>query len=169
MQLQDAARSILSQLSDLLGKLDGQKYTATLEVLNGNSIGKHVRHILEFFIVLEDGATSGLINYDMRPHDELYERDLLASLESISAIYEFLKDLSLDKSSILEVSYSLDGLESVQIPSSLHRELAYNIEHAIHHMAIIKIAVKGAFPQITIAENFGVAYSTIRHQRVHAG
>jgi hypothetical protein len=37
----------------------------------------------------------------------------------------------------------------------------YNIEHNVHHLAIIKIAMKQAFPEIKTAENLGVAASTL--------
>ena len=66
---------------------------------------------------------------------------------------------------ILEVSYGKTDKDSVKIKSSLERELAYNIEHAIHHMAIIKIAVQTVFPKVKLADNFGVAFSTVRYQK----
>ncbi len=50
------------------------------------------------------------------------------------------------------------------IPSSVARELLYNIEHAVHHMALIQVAVTNAFPSIELPPHFGVAYSTVQHQ-----
>jgi hypothetical protein len=44
------------------------------------------------------------------------------------------------------------------------RELLYNLEHAIHHMALIQVAVRQAFPALTLPAHFGVAYSTVQHQ-----
>ena len=49
--------------------------------------------------------------------------------------------------------------------SNLDRELVYNIEHAIHHMALIKIGIKEVAPQLQLPEGFGVANSTIRHKK----
>ena len=66
---------------------------------------------------------------------------------------------------VLEVSYAETEEASVRINSSVERELAYNIEHAIHHMAIIKIAVNTVFPRVQLPQNFGVAYSTVRYQK----
>ena len=48
--------------------------------------------------------------------------------------------------------------------SSFYRELSYNIEHAIHHMALLKVAVKQTLTYISLPENFGVASSTIRYR-----
>ena len=76
-----------------------------------------------------------------------------------------IEGISDGKEVILEVSYAKTDTESVKIKSSLERELAYNIEHAIHHMAIIKIAIQTVFPNVKLAENFGVAYSTVRYQK----
>ncbi len=50
------------------------------------------------------------------------------------------------------------------MPSSFHREVAYNIEHAIHHMALLKVAVNQTLHYIQLPENFGVASSTVRYQ-----
>jgi hypothetical protein len=50
-----------------------------------------------------------------------------------------------------------------QVDSSVGRELMYAFDHAIHHIAIIKIGIKAAFPQIQIPQEIGVAPSTIRY------
>jgi hypothetical protein len=54
--------------------------------------------------------------------------------------------------------------ENFHVNSTYFRELVYNIEHAIHHFAIMAIAVKSNFQEVTLAENFGTAYSTIQFQ-----
>jgi len=163
MHLKNTGISILNQLAKLVEQLSTDQYTAPLDLLNDNSIGKHVRHILEFFIVLENGDKTGEINYDARPHDELFEIDKDAALKRITELINSIKNLILEKQIILAVSYVVDANETEKIPSTLQRELAYNIEHAIHHMAIIKIAVKTEFPMINIPSNFGVAFSTLRY------
>jgi len=62
----------------------------------------------------------------------------------------------------LNISYDKNNNESFKIKTSLDRELVYNIEHAIHHMAIIRIAIENEFDSVSIDKHFGVAYSTIR-------
>jgi hypothetical protein len=44
------------------------------------------------------------------------------------------------------------------------RELVYNIEHAVHHMAIMKIGVREIASYIGLSSDFGIAASTIRHK-----
>ena len=50
------------------------------------------------------------------------------------------------------------------IETNYYRELMYNIEHCIHHQAIIKIALLN-FGKTEIAENLGVAKSTIEYKK----
>ena len=63
---------------------------------------------------------------------------------------------------ILETVYDNSVVHRVE--STLDRELIYNIEHAIHHMAMIKIGLKVLAPELHLPENFGVAPSTIRYR-----
>jgi len=166
MQLKATGKEILYQVYVFTNQLNNAEYSAELELLNGNSVGKHVRHIVEFFDLLIQGASVGLINYDKRKHTPLYETDTSITLLKIKELMDEVEKLSQNRDVLLEVSYAKTDEETVKIKSSVERELAYNIEHAIHHMAIIKIAVQTVFPNIKLAENFGVAYSTVRYQKL---
>lgn len=165
MQLKTTGQTILNQVFDLINQLDDAEYSAELDILNGNSIGKHVRHVVEFFELLVSGSTDGLINYDKRNHEPLYETDTKATMEKIKKLMIGIDDITFLDEVVLEVNYADSDAEPVTIKSSLERELAYNIEHAIHHMAIIKIALQTVFPKVKLIENFGVAYSTVRYQK----
>jgi len=165
MQLKATAQSILSQIFDLTQQLSEAEYKSELDILNGNTIGKHVRHILEFFGILLEGAADNVINYDKRKHESLFESDTQATMKQIEEIMNSIDAIEIEREVFLEVSYSRTDDDTVRIKSSVERELAYNIEHSIHHMAIIKIAIQTVFPNIQVAENFGVAYSTVRYQK----
>lgn len=165
MQLKVIGQLILDQVLELTSQLSDAEYSAELDLLNGNSIGKHVRHVVEFFDLLVSGSANGLINYDKRKHAPLYETDTQATIKKIRFLIEGVDQLVSLDNVILEVSYGKTDKDSVKIKSSLERELAYNIEHAIHHMAIIKIAVQTVFPKVKLADNFGVAFSTVRYQK----
>lgn len=165
MQLKNTSHLILNQILDLTTQLSDSEYTAKLDLLNGNTIGKHVRHVIEFFDLLMNGCAEGIINYDRRNHELLYETDTRAAFSKLKSLADCIEDISFGKDIILEVSYANTDNETVKIKSSIERELAYNIEHAIHHMAIIEIAVQTIFPKISLPDNFGVAFSTIRYQK----
>ena len=165
MQLKATGKTILKQIFDLINQLNDAEYSAELDLLNGNSIGKHVRHVVEFFELLVKGSSKGLINYDKRNHEPLYETSTEATKEKLQHLNKEIEGITTAGDLILEVSYADTGDETVRIRSSIERELAYNIEHAIHHMAIIKIAVQTVFPNVILTQNFGVAYSTVRYQK----
>jgi hypothetical protein len=59
----------------------------------------------------------------------------------------------------------MDSVSGLTSQSNIERELMYNIEHTIHHLAIIKIGLNAVAPQIALSEHFGVAPSTIRHKQ----
>jgi hypothetical protein len=58
--------------------------------------------------------------------------------------------------------------DQVVISSSIERELAFNLEHLVHHMAIIRIGLNIAVPKLDIPMNFGLANSTKRYRKENA-
>jgi uncharacterized damage-inducible protein DinB len=164
MNLKDASVNILNQLSTLLHQLDSITYTAPLDLLSGSSIGMHIRHIVEFYDCLLKGAAHEIIDYDARKRDILLETDRTYTLDFIQRAIERLQVFEAENQTFL-LLFSLSPDTQTEIATTFKRELAYNIEHAIHHMAIIKIAVKQYHPTIILAEGFGVAYATIKYQR----
>lgn len=165
MQLKVISTEILDQLISASESLSDEQFRQPLEVLSENTIGKHIRHIIEFYDLMVVGNQSGHINYDQRSHDRVIEENRLMAIEKMNTLKLELGEISEDQSLVLSANYHLDQDKSEQIKTSFFRELQYNIEHAIHHMAIIKIACKQAFPEMNLPENFGVAYSTVRYQK----
>ena len=114
-----------------------------------------------FLFVFEHGFESGIINYDKRAHDKVIETDKFIALATINRINNFISTLS-EKSLQLEVGYDLDNDDFITIETTSTRELVYNIEHAVHHMAIIKIGIREIASYVTLAPDFGIAASTLR-------
>ena len=107
----------------------------------------------------------GKLNYDKRKHDVFIESDKELACGIIDSILEFLESEKEDFNLVHEANYQLSDGPNVQMPSSFYRELSYNIEHAIHHMALIKIGINEAFSYVALPEHFGVASSTVRHKQ----
>jgi hypothetical protein len=63
----------------------------------------------------------------------------------------------------LEVGYERNSDTHVTIDTNYLRELSYNIEHAVHHMAIMKIGLKEVAAYVPLPDDFGIAVSTLRH------
>lgn len=73
-----------------------------------------------------------------------------------------LKSLNLSQKIILQGT--LGGVLNT-VESNIGRELLYVTEHAVHHMAILKMGIVHSFCHIQFEENFGVAESTINYQQ----
>ncbi len=163
MNLTEACSNILYQLTDLVDQIRESDFVKPAETLSHSTIGQHLRHTLEFFMCFEHGFDKGLINYDKRAHDKLIESDKYLALATIERISDFVNNVS-DKSLKLEVGYDLQKESFITIDTTATRELVYNIEHAVHHMAIMKIGIKEIAPYIHLAPDFGIAASTIRYK-----
>ena len=164
MQLSKACFQILSQLEDTVEQIQPDDFCKSSATLSQSTIGQHLRHTLEFFLCLEKGFDSGVINYDKRDHDKLIETDKFIALSAISRIRDFVSSATEDKELKLEVGYERHSEDTITISTNYFRELTYNIEHAIHHMAIMKIGVRENAPYVKLADHFGVAVSTVRYR-----
>lgn len=163
MELQSAANNILGQLEEMLLQIKDNDLCQPSPTLNQATIGQHVRHILEFFLCLEAGVQQGKVNYDQREHDEAIESSQTLALETVDRIRTFVNQRSSDYNLLLEGNYEEGYANTFEVKSNYHRELVYNIEHAIHHMALIKIGIRENANYITLPADFGVASSTIRY------
>jgi hypothetical protein len=160
--LQQITQHTLTQLSSILKQIHPVRYSSPLTTLNGKTIGQHVRHILEFYTCLLHSSKQGFVNYDLRERDLNLENNVDFALLSIENIIEtFCSKESHDTHLINVMEFNKHLVET---HSSLHRELAYLIEHSVHHFAIIEIAIRTEFKELKIPQNFGVAYSTVKHQ-----
>jgi uncharacterized damage-inducible protein DinB len=169
MKLVSACNEILHQLSDLVHSLTDEDFSRPSRALSNSTIGQHLRHTLEFFICFEQGCKTGVINYDKRNHDKSIETNRRLAAETIRRITGFVSNLEENRPLSLEVSYDLEKEKFESLHTTTARELVYNIEHAVHHMAIMKIGINEIAPYIKLPAGFGIAASTIRHKQTHAG
>jgi len=166
MNLTKVCSNILNQPIDVVEQLNESTYSAPSHPLSNSTIGQHFSHTLEFLICFEEGYHTGSINYDKRAHDKTIEREKHIAIQTIHRINEFIHTVDFDKPLLLEVNYDLEKDTNETLTTTAKRELVYNIEHAVHHMAIIKIGIKELAPRIILPPEFGIAASTIRHIEV---
>lgn len=165
MQLQEAIRNVFVQLNNALEQLSEPEYVQPSKVLFQATIGQHVRHIIELFICLNEGYTSGVVNYENRKRNYLIESDKQLAAELLKNIYAGL--LKEDKALLLEAGYDDHSDDTIQVQSNYYRELVYNLEHTVHHMALIRVGIADV-SQINIPEGFGVASSTLKYRQACA-
>jgi hypothetical protein len=154
--------NLLSDCMEVLQSLDTISYSEKCGLLNGASIGMHFRHILELLQCLKNAEE--VLCYDERKRDTHLETSLSLALEESTKMQEWLisNDLDFDKSISLKWT-SNEG--EIRMNTNLQRELAYNLEHIVHHMALMRVGLKELLPSIIIPKNFGVADSTQRFRQ----
>jgi hypothetical protein len=163
----NAATSLLDDAKFYLERCSETAYCQPLPKLSGATVGEHTRHFIEFFQCLTEKLTAGttpedlVINYDQRRRDKRIESNPRYALVVVESLMAQLPVLSCDETIWLEYTdYQLD--KSYLLPSSLERELLYNIEHTIHHFALIKIGLGIVSPCLPLPAHFGIAPSTLQ-------
>ena len=156
----------LQQLKNILFQISDVQFTRRLAVLNDSTVGMHIRHIIEFYYCLMEAEATRTVDYDARKRDNELETQTQKCINAIDDILNFVHKNDRDFPVKLKASYSLDKEEEpILLETTFRRELLYNIEHTVHHMAIIKIGIRDLKDNtVTIDENFGVAVSTIRNK-----
>ena len=159
-------REVLDQGLNLLEALDEASYTTKIPKASNASIGAHYRHCLDHFGSLLEGIDDGFIDYDARKRDPLLETDRGAAVEMTRFLIhqaEKLDQACLKKSVRIRCKISYESQEVPTIDSNVDREIMFCISHAIHHYALIGMMCR--LLEIPLPEGFGVAPSTIKHQR----
>ncbi len=150
----------LNQLKSILNQINDLDYAKPLSVIQNATIGKHVRHILEFYECLFNSSTENQVCYDDRKRNLLLEENVRVANECIIDVIEQIKLIDCNNRILLISKY--ENTE-VLMESSLYREITYNIEHTVHHLAIIRIAISNELNYINVDEGFGFADSTINY------
>jgi hypothetical protein len=148
----------LKELVDLLEQLSNAEYAKPYLSLSSATIGEHTRHIVEMFQCLINNYESGIINYDKRARNIVLQTDTNFAITQILNIQYLLEK----ENKKMELQQIINDKE-IGIDSNYFRELLYNLDHCIHHQALIKVAVLQN-STIFVNDNFGVAISTIEYR-----
>lgn len=154
----------LEELVVLAKQLSNEQYTSGLRFLSGASIGQHFRHIIELYQCLLKGIEHDEVNYDSRVRDTSIETSVEKAVSCISKIQLEIGEILNNKVVTLKGNYACEKEGEINIITSIYRELAYNLEHSIHHQALIKVALMELGCETMISETFGVAPSTVRYR-----
>ena len=149
----------LSENIELLRQLTNEEFMQKNPELSNATIGEHMRHIIELFGCLLENYDYGLINYDDRKRDLLLQTD---KNEAIAIIEKYLLELDKPNKPLSLTHNCFSPIELLQ--TNYFRELIYNLEHSIHHQALIKVALH-SLPHIKIPSTFGVAPSTLEYRK----
>jgi len=162
MTIQSSFNAVLVQLEKSIIELTDEQYTQKIDTLFGASIGEHVRHVIELFVCLQDGYACGVVNYENRKRDIAIQTVREVALDLMGTIKTsfFVENREL----LLQAGYSETSNELFTLSTNYFREIAFNIEHAIHHMALIRIGIQEV-SDLKVSEGYGVASSTLKFRK----
>jgi len=102
------------------------------------------------------------VNYEKRKRDYTIESDKKVAIGLLQQIPACL--YKHDKNLMLEAAYDDSSNDTIVISTNYFRELVYNLEHTVHHMALIRVGINEV-SAVKVPEEFGVAPSTIKYKR----
>ncbi len=170
MDCRQGTAFITRQINELLGTIHRQAYSMPLQVFNYSTLGQHFRHIFDFYDCLLRGASEGVVDYASRKRNEQMELDPRYAERAFQEME--LACAGLQEGQLLKVraDFSSSPAESrPEVGSSVGRELMFAYDHAIHHLALIKIGMREALPELKVDESLGVAPSTLKHRNGKQG
>ena len=166
MDPRDGTQVVAGQVAGLLDLMTNEQYSTALSTFNGSSVGQHVRHIIDFYKCLLSGIENADINYDKRERNLNIETDCLTAKSLLEIIAQKVVYLEVEQKVMVCSSFVADeSIALKSVPSSIGRELMYAYDHAIHHLAMIKIGMQIHFPNIDISKDLGVAPSTLKYRK----
>lgn len=162
MQLDKIIAPVLQQLNTALMQLSNDEFTMPSRLLNNATVGGHTRHVIELFQCVLGGYETGVVNYDSRKRNTALEQQKILASATIDVILNSLKKQN--KQLILEAAFcEFDTIQHIH--TNYYREIIYNLEHTIHHMALIRIAIY-EISSVELPTSFGVAASTLQHKKL---
>ena len=149
----------LKENIELLRQLSNDEFCKKNPELSQATIGEHMRHIIELMGCLLDNYEQGIINYDNRNRNIQIQSDVNCAISVLEKQLTII-DKQNKQLSLIHNCFSTEEV----LPTNYFRELLYNLEHSIHHQALIKVALH-SLPHIKIPSTFGVAPSTLEYRK----
>jgi len=150
----------LDSLYQLLNKLSDGQYRQPIIYLGNSSIGGHTRHIIELLNCAVKAHASGTADYVNRPRDLRMENDRHYAIAKLCRI---LGQFHLPDKELMLAHVDHRCPSMTKLKTTDYREIVYHTEHTIHHLALIRVALRELNLEIA-DDHLGMAYSTIRYR-----
>lgn len=154
-----ALADTLRELADVVRPLTVAEFTRR-SLRSSGSLGAHVRHCLDHAWALERGIATGEICYDHRQRDTVVERDpqlACSRLRRAAMRLGGISDALLERPLALTAQLHADG-RCVRVPTTAGRELAFVINHTVHHAALVAVLLEHEHAEVPAG--FGYAPTT---------
>jgi uncharacterized damage-inducible protein DinB len=154
-----ALTSLLEQLRDVLTLLPTAMYVARPAARVSGSVGEHVRHCLDHVAALTRTLEGEELSYDVRRRGTRIEVDPVTAVNEIERLFCRLDRLEGTAERALTLSAMLDSdAPAATMRTSVAREVAFVIQHTIHHCALIAVLLE--WQGWRVPSGFGVAPAT---------
>jgi len=160
--LKEVSKKQLSELKFILNQIKDSDYYKIIPLLENGTVGRHVRHILEFYECLFISLKDNTVCYDERKRNLLLEENVRFACDYIDEIIDKIEEININERMLLKTKYEET---EIIMETSLFREIIYNIEHTVHHLAIIRIAISCELNYIDLSKTFGYADSTLQFMK----
>lgn len=150
----------LVSLTEVLNKLSDSDFYYKIQHLSGATIGGHTRHVIELIQCAVKAHATGYVDYIHRKRNLKLETDREFA---ISELIQLQRQYRLPDKKLKMVVDEMETLFKNEAETTYYREMIYNTEHCIHHLALIKVAlIELNLPLVN--PEFGMAYSTIKYK-----
>ncbi len=160
---------VLQQGLVLLSEVPDGMYGLMVEEPFAASIGQHYRHVIDHFVCLVAGMESGRVDYDQRSRSRELETDIEYARSMTAMLLHLFQRLSpetLVRECQVLYSVGYRDQRAEELPSTIGRELAFCVGHAIHHYAIVRLLC--AQLEVEVPVEFGIAPSTLKYRAAQA-
>lgn len=154
-----ALQAQLRSLREVVDGMSGDVYRSVTSKASG-SIGEHVRHCLDHARALLTGMATRELSYDARLRGTRIETDPRAAgieMAMLCVALDGLSDLPPDTPVRLQ-TIAQRGAPPADLVTTVGREIAFVIQHTIHHCAVIALLLERR--DIAVPAQFGYAPST---------
>ena len=151
---------LLEQLRELISIMPNAMYIAQPAARVSGSIGEHVRHSLDHVSAFAAALAGEELSYDHRLRGTTLEVDPRTAVNEIDRLFvrlERVPPTSLDRQVTLSSLVAV-GRPPLTMRTTIARELAFVVQHTIHHCALIAVLVEWQGGRVP--HGFGVAPST---------
>jgi len=164
MKCKKAVEEMIDQIILLLEQIPSEDFSRSLEVYEDATLGKHFRHIYEFFDCLLEQCDDGRLDYGKRKREESIENSPQVARNHFMTLLDRISCLEENQTLEVYTDFADETGGRHKVHTTVGREIMYAYDHAVHHLAIVRIGLSSLSPEINIDSNLGVAASTIRHQ-----
>ncbi|EDR16062.1 uncharacterized protein LACBIDRAFT_301768 [Laccaria bicolor S238N-H82] len=167
MQQLSVAQTVLSQAVDLLDNYltSDEQLTVHSKFLPGSTIGKHLRHARDHFVLLAESMNTPppyILCYDTRIRNTPMETSRSCARQALVDTVKQLGEVVPDSKLNAPITLQAITPHMHEFQTTFGRELWFASLHCVHHWSMVRV-IAGEMG-IKLTDDFGFAPSTLVYQ-----